>query len=304
MPLIDYIQTMGNFQSSYIQTGFYASGYYDLWNLNSSAITRDEETLRLITSNRKSLITSSGPTVSYDFLFRPPAGILNSIKPLAPKFELVISFDRATSDLSLINGIDNHDEPTKGQVLELKNVFMKSRYYSSPYLRNYFNTIEDNDICYDYDECVVYHKNLPQGETNIRLANVIGGNTPKYIFAGIISTKALNGDCTLSSTCFERHGVREFDLTLNGYSCNGFPLTSENGSPLHCYEKFLHTTGRKYQTTISDMLSPWDFQMFHYLYSHKFEGETTESGWLGINLKLEEEFNDNYVLGKFELFLI
>lgn len=298
--MIDYIQTIGNFQSSYIQTGFYASGYYDMWNLNADTIIGDSATLAEVRANRKPIVDdiyAQGATVPYEFLFRPPAGILNSIKPLPPKFEFLISFDRAPSDLGLINAIQSHDEPESGKALELKNVYLKARYYSSPYLRNYFATIEDNDICYNYDECVVYHKNLPQDETNIRLANVIGGNTPKYLFAGIISAKALNGDCSLSSTCFKRNGVKEFDLTLNGYSCNGFPLTSDNGSPLMCYEKYLQTTGRKYQTIMSDMLGPWDFKSFHYLYSHKFEGESSESGWIGINLKLEAPLADNYVLG-------
>ena len=179
----------------------------------------------------------------------------------------------------------------------MKNVFLRSRYISSPYLRNYFSSIEDKPISYFYDECVVYHKNLPQNETNIRLSNIIGGNTPRYLFAGIIKASALNGDAKLSSTAFKPHGVIEFDLTLNGYSCNGFPITSENGSPTNCYEKFLETTGRKYNTTISEMINPWDFKQFHYIYSHKFEGETTDNGWLGVNLKLATALTDNYVLG-------
>lgn len=182
-------------------------------------------------------------------------------------------------------------------------MYLKARYYSSPYLRNYFSTIENEDISYFYDEAVVYHKNLPQGETIIRLNNIIGGNTPKYLFAGIISTVALNGNYDFSSTRFQRHGITEFDLTLNGYSCNGFPITSVNGSPLQNYEKFLQTTGRKFQATSPELLSPTDFKSFHYLYSHKFEGETSESGWLGINLKLEQAFDANYVLGNIKVSL-
>ena len=93
LPLIDYIQTVGNFQSKYISSGFYSSGYYDMWNCDTTDLTGNEESLKLITTNRASLLQSTGDTVLYDFLFRPPAGILNSIKPLAPKFEVVISFD-------------------------------------------------------------------------------------------------------------------------------------------------------------------------------------------------------------------
>ena len=298
MPLIDYIQTIGNFNAGYLSTGFYGAGYYDDWNLNTVDFASSQDKMDIIANNRRSeMDVQTGNSTTYDFLFRPPAGILNSIKPLAPKFEMIISFDRAISDLSLINKATDSTESLTGKVLEIKNVILKARYYSSPYLRNYFSTIAENDISYYYDECVVYHKNLPQGETNIRLSNVIGGNTPKYLFAGIINTKALNGDCSLSSTGFQRHGVSEFDLTLNGYSCNGFPINSNNGSPLNGYEKFLLTTGRKFQTNSPMLMTIGDYKQFHYLYSHKFEGETSESGWIGINIKLETAFSDNNVLG-------
>ena len=40
-------------------------------------------------------------------------------------------------------------------------------------------------------------------EQSIRLENLRGGNTPDYIFAGIIKTKALNGDFQAGSTVFK-----------------------------------------------------------------------------------------------------
>ena len=174
-----------------------------------------------------------------------------------------------------------------GKVLPLKNVYLKARYYSTPFLRNYFETIENNEISFKYDELSVYCKNLPQGDTTIRMSNIIGGNTPKYLFAGIIESSALTGDYKKSSTSFKRHGVCEFDLTLNGYSCHGFPLSSQNESPIQVYDKFIQTTNRKFANGCSKQVTPSDFKTFNYLYSHKFEGETSEAGWLGVNIKLE-----------------
>jgi len=72
--------------------------------------------LTKVVENRESLIdTHNGTSTTYDFIFRPPAGILNSIKPLAPKFEMIISFDRAVSDLSLINSKADGTEPMSGK---------------------------------------------------------------------------------------------------------------------------------------------------------------------------------------------
>ena len=76
----------------------------------------DEDSLEKVLKNRKSLLdTHTGSGMTYDFIFRPPAGILNSIKPLAPKFEMIISFDRAVSDLSLISTKANSKEPLAGK---------------------------------------------------------------------------------------------------------------------------------------------------------------------------------------------
>ena len=109
----------------------------------------------------------------------------------------------------------------------------------------------------------------------------------------------MTGTVTKSSTAFKRYGVREFDLTLNGYSCSGFPLINENDSPLNAYQKFLQTTNRSFQNSCAEQILPADFQEFHHIYSHKFQGEQTETGWLGINLQLGDAFTENYTLGYF-----
>jgi len=297
LPLVDFIQMVGNFTPEYAATAFHGSGYFDPWSLDASDIAEPER-LSGLEGTRKSLRVSTGNMVTYDLLFRPPSGILNSAKPLMPKKEIILSFDRATSELGLINKSSESEGVLAGKVLPLKNVFLRARYYSTPFLRNYFSTIENGEISFNYDECSVYHKNLPQGDSIIRLANIIGGNTPKYLFAGIIESDALMGDYTKCSTAFKRHGVSEFDLTLNGYSCHGFPLMSVNQSPVQVYDKFLKATNRSFRNSCSKQISPSDFSNFAYLYAHKFEGESTESGWLGINLKLENAFDKNYVLGK------
>jgi len=289
---------MGNFNSGYIYSGLYSAGNFDPWNVGTTDIESGDN-LTEIEAKRQSLSTSTGNThITYNFLFRPPMGLLNSSKPLLPKSEMIITFDRAFADIALI------DKPTtvealSGKVIPLKNVYLKANYYTSPFLRNYFGTITEKEIVYKYDEISVYHKNLPKGDAIIRMSNIIGGNTPAYLFAGIIPSDALNGNMKKSSTCFKRYGVTEFDLTLNGYSCTGFPLVNENDSPIMAYEKFMRSTNRKFQNKCAEQILPLDFQNFHFIYSHKFQGEALESGWLGINLKLEEAYDENYTLGKY-----
>ncbi len=301
LPLIDYIQMYGNFVPGYITSGFYPAGYFDEWSLNTQSIEGQPEALRKVENTRMSHTTSTGDMVTYDLLFKPPSGILNSSKPLLPKTEMIISFDRASSEIALLNKTKEYESPLAGKVIELTNVFLRANYLSSPFLRSYFDRISTRDITYKYDECAVYHKSLPQGSTIIRMANIVGGNTPAYLFAGVIKSSALNGSYLESSTRFERNNVCEFDLTLDGYSVNDFPITSENNSAILVYEKFLRTTNRKFNNKCAEMMNFSDFKSFHYIYGHKFSGEVSEQGWIGVNLKLEQPFEENMTLGKTQI---
>ena len=152
---------MGNFNASYIPTGLYASGYFDNWNIGLAEIVASSEVKNLITTNRTSLVDSTdGDNVLYECLFRPNAGILNSKLPLLPGCELKLSFDRAKSEFALISTVTDSTVPVDS-VLKLKNLFLRARYYSSPILRNFFGSIDNQEIKYQYDECLCYLKNLP-----------------------------------------------------------------------------------------------------------------------------------------------
>ena len=250
--------------------------------------------------SRHSLATDNSGSANstvYHFRFKPQNGILNSLKPLLPKQEFTLSFDRSAGDLALISKKrPEDDDPVKGQVLTLRNPYLTAEYISSPYLRNHFDGINSNPISYFYDEISVYHKSLPLNDTIIRFPNLIGGNTPTYIFAGVIPTSALGGSITECGTLFKRNNVKEFDITLNGYSCPGLPLTNLDKTPIDVYDTFLKVTKRKFKNECPAQIVPSDFCNFHFIFSHKFEGEPTESGWVGINLKLEKAYEQNHTL--------
>ena len=171
---------LGNFSPGYLKTCFYPAGYFDLYNVDSEALS-DKVNLDRLKISRKSLVKSENDSVWFDLLFKPPSGILNSKIPLVPKTEMIISFDRAPSELALINMVENTESSIEGKAIDLKNVFMRASYYSSPYLRNFFDTISSNEITYSYDECQVLQKSLPTGLNIIRLSNLIGG---KHYFLG------------------------------------------------------------------------------------------------------------------------
>ena len=235
----------------------------------------------------------------YDLRFRPPLGLLNSSIPLCPKTDFSLYFDRADSSLALIAKTAGATNSLANKPIELENVFLKATYITSPNLRNYFSSIETREISYKFDETVVYIKSLPKDQINIGLPNLIGGNTPNFLLAGIIRTDALQGNHLLSSTCFQRNNVEESDLLLDGYSVQGFPLRSDRGSPIEIYQHFLKETDRTFNNSCAQQLGIGDFVKFHYLYVKCLIGENSDSGWLGVNLKLDKAFDDNFSLGFF-----
>ena len=289
----------GNFSPNYLSTGNYLMGYFDQWNVGLADISgANSSVLTAVETPRTPFAkTNDDKWAIFDLLFRPAVGILNSSKPLLPKTDMVLSFDRAISDLALIEKTPDVENPLENEVIELENVFLRATYYSSPYLRNYFQTVEEKELCYKFDETQVMCKNIPQGVKTVRFANLIGGNTPSYIFAAIIESDAVMGSTKFSSTAFKQHKVLEFDLTIDGQSVQGFPIKTEDQIPAMAYDSYLKATHRSFNNSVNDTIPIRDYRNFHFLYGHRFSGEVSDSGWLGINLKLEEEYNTNMTLG-------
>ena len=289
---------VGNYDPNYLSSGFRANGYFDSWNLSTAELSKGDR-LKVVKHQRAPLLdASSFPTgfKTYQFIFRPPIGIFNCLKPLAPGHEVKLTFERATSEAALLSEDKDNINPLEGKSIDIRNPYIKANYSSSQYLRDLVKNEHIQE--YHYDELSVYQKNLPTGEKSIRLTNIIGGQTPNYIFAGIIPTNALNPDKNICLTEFAQCGVVEFSFTFNGQNINGFPLCAYNQTPIEVYENFLTVTNRKYNNNCMNSIGPFDFKLMHNIYGYKFSSQNTESGWIGINLKLAKEFQENHVIGK------
>ena len=197
--------------------------------------------------------------------------------------ELKIRFQRAPWNVA-VQAIA--DTPSEIEKIEIKDVYAISEYISSPAWRRYFDKIDGSPIIYEYQDSEVIIKSLPQNETEIRLDGVKGGNLPSYIFAGLIPQSSLNGDQDHSSTSFKSYGVKEFNLTLNGNSVNGYPLIVKNECSTLPMHKFFDSTNRLHNIYAGESITQSDFKV-NWLWSHKFECENASQGWLGITLKLE-----------------
>ena len=281
--LADYMQKIGNFSVGSITTSFQPEGYHDVWNADEVFLKKNNS----IKALRLTGATQNGTNYRYEFEFSPTNGFLASPDLLMTNCELKLSFDRASIKHSLVR----LDETGTLTDIEIKDCYALTEYISSSNIQNFFDKIQHEPIIYEYEDTEVVIKTLPTDDTTIRIDNIRGGNTPKYLFAGVISTSRLQGDWAKSSTRFDPQNVTEFNISLNGNPVNGYPMIIKPNSPCYVLSQFNSVTSRRYNVFAGKQMSMQEFQ-YNFIWSHKFEAESTSSGWIGIDMKLSEAFTE------------
>ena len=302
--LADILSKISNYNSSFVTTALaYTEGYGA--NLQSADRHFIEQ---LKTELIKKDIIAEYRTVygfnhgnNFEFILDLEGGILNCIQPLMSNTEVKLSFDRCLAAIGLLyekwgKDQNNNDvvQPTEldNKVLELIDPYMEVEYISSPYLRNFYAQIIERPMTMRYDDCDVYMKSLPEGQTSFCWTNIMGGNTPDYIFGGFMSSASLQGHFE-ESTSFRNMFLTEANLSLNGMPVQGYPITGMLLKPgatssAKLYVKFLDTIGRSKKTMGGQCISASSWATYYNLISHKFEGEQSNEGWISMETKFKE----------------
>ena len=219
--------------------------------------------------------------------------------------ELKLSFNRAPPYNSVLK-LEDTKELVKP--FELKDVVAITEYVSSPIIREKFSIIDYQPFTYEFDECDLLGKvkvetfmelysvkNIPSNEREIRFDNLHGGVVPECMFIALIPQRNLSGDFADSSTHFQWNSVQEMNISLNGNSVDGYPMLCKYGSPVQALQKFIQTTGRHYNIHSPGTLDLTEFTS-SWIWSHKFEAETSSRGWIGVNFTLEKAFTDDIAM--------
>ena len=281
--LADYIYKLGNYNTDYATTALATEGYTD-WHMADSATIAGSTNMQNI---RKRAFEVDGEVTRIDFTLIPNIGFLTNPDPLMKNCELKLSFDRADPKCAMME----LESGTALENLEITNCYAVTEYISSEELRLYFDRIENVPVQYDYEDIEVLIKSIPQGDTNIRFDNLRGGKIPTHLFAGIIKTNALNGDQKLCATKFSHANVTEMNFTLNGNSVNGYPIEVHKSSPVFPMQKFVDATKRINNISSGGFLTLNEYK-FNWIWGHHFEAEESAQGWIGINFKLDEAFDE------------
>ena len=295
--LSDYITKMGNFDSSMIDTGFYIEGYVDNYNCDADEFST-EGGADVMTNRQWGRYKADGKII-YEFVIIPSHGFLASPDLLVRNCEIKLSFDRTSPELVLLEGSDV--TTAVGKTITIENCYAMVEYVSSPDYRSLYDSIDQMPFIYHYDDIDITIKNIPENQTDVRFDNLRGGNVPDYMFIGIIPKKNLVGNKLTSCTGFKHQKVSEMNISFNGNSVNGYPLFINKGSVIYPMQRFLDCTGQLYNAAIGKTLTGPEFE-YNFLWSHKFEAEMSEQGWVGVNLTFETVPSEPMALVVFSIY--
>ena len=287
--LNDWMLKYGNLNPDYVNSLYEMEGYFDKYSYED---LDDDSKAQIIAHRRNNIPVKDGKYI-YELILTPNESFLNENHTLPPGIEMKLTFDRLPAQNSCY--AIKTDTSLQGKALELKDVFAQVEYISSPILRSYFDQRDFEPTSYTYDEISVVCRSVPINEQYIRLDNIKGGNTPDYVFFGLMKSKAVNGSLDSNSFDFQNNGIKEVNLTLNGNSCNGFPIRVQNDFPIWAYHKFHSNLGRLMNSSAAAQIRLSNFNNM-VIYSQKFEGVDTTQGWLGITLSLTKPLEEQYTL--------
>ena len=252
-------------------------------------------------ADRLNACTLNGDVYSAVYVMNLEGGILNCPQPLVPNTEVKFSFERVPATFSLFYKDVKEKATTlnKSEVVPIKECYLELEYVSSPYLRNLHAQIIERPITYHYDDCQIYMKDLAKGAQAFRVNSLCGGLTPEYIFAGFMPSKCLDPDFETTSVRFANPYIRDACITLNGSPVQGYPISSllpENTSLF--YSRFLETIGKWKMTSSAGTMLIDAFKTDVMLLSHHFEGEQSNEGWIGFDVKFSKPTEQDFTFGK------
>ena len=165
--LTDYISKIENFDFEALHIGWQTEGYFYDSNYEGGSTLRGTIWEKLV-KKRTDCSTVVGNKRRYEFAYIPYAGFLASPELLLKDCELKLSFDRANPNIALTK----MEESTPPTTIEIVDCYAMTEYISSPGIRNFFDSIDQQPISYEYEETEVLIKSLPKDTTNIQIDNI------------------------------------------------------------------------------------------------------------------------------------
>lgn len=114
---------------------------------------------------------------------------------------------------------------------------------------------------------------------------ILIGNTPSAVILSLIPLEDFDGDILKSSTNFERHDLETVDLTLDGISIPGYPISTLNNDISPFYHKYLYECNTLNNPYSSGLLTKSEMEKGMFLVVDNLKRKKIFFGQLAVRLK-------------------
>ena len=165
------------------------------------------------------------------------SGFFQQPKPLKNRIDFTIEFTKQDDDFCIMADVANK---YKIEILE-PTLIIERLQLSSKLITIYESQLMKQNIKYSIERCKIWVKDQSDGIEQLTLRNFTDENElPKKIIFGMVSELAFSGRQNLNPMNFKNYNLSSFNLTVNGRSFYGEPLSMNFGAK-QCIQPYIHT---------------------------------------------------------------
>ena len=286
--LATYFQYLVNYSVEYQQTGLRTVGIYDYTQAKTVELERYSENIRnQFISSRVNVNLNAH---EYEIIMPVDSTIFNTCDLLPSNTGLDLSFERNKGASS---GILTKTTTITNEVLELKDCYLMLPFkHDEEMFRLERNAIQ-RPLKIQYDDFFVKRFNVPKGSSSIMMSDIITGLLPYKLFWGMQTIYSYTGSYSVSSTRFNRSGIKKANLYINGQEADNYPLTLSTEHVSMPFVKFLETTNQFQNGYMSKTLTLNEFEQMNMILSATLPND---NGSVSFEFDFDDVVTDDLVL--------
>ena len=284
--LATYFQYLINYNIEYQLTGLRTVGIFDYTQSKTAELERyDEDTRNSFIYSR----TNLGST-EYEILMPIDATIFNTNDLLPSDTALDLSFER---NKAAVSGILTKTSNLSNDVLELKDCYLMAPFKHSEEMFQLERNAIQKPLKIKYDEFFIKRFNIPKGSSSVMMSDILTGALPTKLFWGIQTIYSYSGSYSVSSTRFNRSGVKKANLYINGQEADDYPVTMTEQHVSVPFVKFLESTNQYQNGYMGRTISLREYEQMNMILSASLQ---TENGSVSFEFDFDNAVTDDLVL--------
>ena len=285
--LAAYFQYLINYSIDYQISALRTVGIYDYTQTKTAELERLGESQKDSFQQSRSNIVE---TNEYEIIMPVDSTIFNTSDLLPSGTGLDLSFERNKGATS---GILTKATALTNEVLELTDCYLMIPFVHDEEMFQFERNAIERPIKIKYDDFFIKRFNIPKGSSSLMMSDILTGALPYKLFWGIQTIYSYSGSYSVSSTRFNRCGVKKANLYINGQEADDYPVTLSTQHVSQPFVKFLETINQFQNGYLSRTLSLREYELMNMLYSATLN---TENGSVSFEFDFDDVVKDDLVL--------